>query len=646
MSRRIWFLFVLGLAVAACGGARPDAAGDGTVVVQMFDNRFSPEEISIPVGGSVTFVGAGRNAHNAVAVDGSWSTETAFGSLEQFEGDAVTLTFDRPGRYVFYCTFHGTAGGEGMAGVLVVGDPEASPAAQGVTDSDAPAAWSGVTRRVPADYATIQTAVDAADPGDLVLVEPGVYREKVTVTTPGLVIRGTDRNAVVIDGEFQRENGIEVFADGVAVENLTVRNATLNGVFWSGVRGFRASYVTAVDNGDYGIYAFDSSDGLFEHSYASGSPDSGFYIGQCDPCEVVIANVISEWNGLGYSGTNASGDLYIIESVWRYNVAGIVPNTLDSELLPPFHDVTIVGNLVHDNDNPDAPMFDAEWAAFGNGILLAGGRSSVVERNLVVNHAVSGIAVTPNLDTNFWMSFDNVVVDNVVRGSGRADLALAGPAGTGNCFADNDAATSLPVGLEVFQSCEGLRLPFLFELGGSTEQLGRVMENGLGTRPDNPVGSAPKPGPQPQMPGGADAPVRPATDVFASYPLDLASIDVPALPAGLVVDQGRTLTVFGVMFASVTSVFFGLYAYFLPFVLYAAWVAIALWDLARRQDLGRGATIGWTAAILVIPFVGVIAYYVVGRSPIPAWQRTTFVAGGFLAYLVILVVGAVVGGIV
>ena len=40
---------------------------------------------------------------------------------------------------------------------------------------------------------------------------------------------------------------------------------------------------------------------------------------------------------------------------------------------------------------------------------------------------------------------------------------------------------------------------------------------------------------------------------------------------------------------SVTSVFFGLYAYLLPFVLYAAWVTIALWDLlrsnpARAQD--------------------------------------------------------------
>lgn len=649
MSRRILLLAVGAVAVAAtvtaCGSSKVDSTADG-VVVEMLDNRFSQTEIHIPVGGSVTFVGAGRNPHNAVAADGSWSTESVFGSLEQYEGDAATLTFDTPGEYVFYCTFHGTADGQGMAGKLIVGDPNASPAAQGVGDTDAPADWSGVTHRVPGEYRTVQAAVDAAGPGDLVLIEPGVYREKVTVTTPGLVIRGTDRNQVIIDGEFQRENGIEIFADGVAVENLTVRNATFNGVFWNGVRGFRSSYVTAIDNGDYGIYAFDSADGLFEHSYASGSPDSGFYIGQCHPCEAVITDVLAEWNGLGYSGTNASGDLYILNSVWRYNVAGIVPNTLDSELLPPVREVTVMGNLVHDNDNADAPMFDAEWAAFGNGIVLAGGRDSLIARNRVVNHTVSGIAVTPNLDTNFWMSFDNVVRDNVVRGSGRADMALAGPAGTGNCFSGNDVETTLPVGLEVFQSCDGLRLPMLFDLGGSTEQLGRVMENGLGLRPDNPVGSAPKPGPQPQMPGGADAPVRPAVDVFASYPLDLDAIDVPALPAGLTIDQGRNLTVFGVLFASATSVFFGLYAYLLPFVLYAAWVAIALWDLARRQDLGRAGTVAWTAAILLIPFLGVVAYYVGGRSPIPAWQRATFVGGGFVAYLVILVVGAVVGGIV
>jgi hypothetical protein len=534
-----------------------------------------------------------------------------------------------------------------MAARLVVGDLAASAAAQGIAASTSPRDWSGVTIRVPEEHATIQGAVDAAGPGDLVLIGAGTYREAVEITTPGLVLRGVDRNAVVIDAGFESENVIRVYADGVAIENLTVMNGTANGVYWSGIRGYRASYVTAIDNGDYGIYAFDSSDGLFEHSYASGSPDSGFYIGQCDPCEAVIDRVLAEWNGLGYSGTNSSGDLYIVNSTWRYNTAGIVPNTLDSELLPPFHDVTIAGNLIHDNDNALAPMKDAQWSGMGNGIILAGGNRSLVLRNRVVNHPVNGIAVTPMLDDNFWTSSHNRIEGNVVEGSGRADLALAGPAGPGNCFVGNEAGTSLPVGLEVFATCDGLRLPVLYELAGSTEQLGRVAENGLGLRPDNPVGSAPKPGPQPTMPGGVDATVAPAVDVYEHHRVDLDDIGVPAMPAGLTIEAARGITLFGVLFGSVSSVFFGLYAYFLPFVLYAAWVTIALWDLFRDPTSpGKGRVLGWTAVILLVPFVGVIAYYVFGRSRIPAWQRVMLVAGGLGAYLIILGVGAVLGGVV
>ncbi len=635
---------VLLLLVVACGGvgAVPDP---GEVTVEMLDNRFSPAEIRVSVGAEVTFIGAGRNPHNAVAADGSWSTEESFGSLEQARGEAAVVRFDEPGEYAFFCTLHGTADGNGMAGRLVVGDVGASAAAQGAAESTAPSAWSGIVLRVPEDHPTIQAAVDAAGPGDLVLVGEGVYREGVEITTPGVVLRGVDRNEVIIDAEFQHENVVEGYADGVAVENLTVRNGTANGVYWAGIRGYRASYVTAVDNGDYGIYAFDSSDGVFEHSYASGSPDSGFYIGQCDPCEAVIDSVIAEWNGLGYSGTNASGELYIINSVWRYNTAGIVPNTLDSELLPPFHDVTIAGNLVHDNDNKLAPMKAAQWSGLGNGIILAGGNTSLVIRNRVVNHLVNGIAITPNLDRNFWSSSYNRIEGNVIDGSGRADIALAGPAGPGNCFTGNTLSTTLPVGLQSFATCDGLRLPLLYELAGSTEQLGRVMENGLGLRPDNAVGSAPKPEPQPNMPGGADAPVTPAVDVFANHPVDLDSIAVPDLPNGLAVDQPKGVILFGVLFGSITSVFFGLYAYLLPFVLIAAWVTVAIWDL-MRSNRGRGAVIGWTAVILLVPFLGVILYYVFGRPQLAVWQRWTLLAGGLGAYLVILAVGALVGGVV
>ncbi|HSJ35252.1 MAG TPA: right-handed parallel beta-helix repeat-containing protein [Acidimicrobiia bacterium] len=524
------------------------------------------------------------------------------------------------------------------------GDP--SPAALGDHATESPADWSGATRRVPSDYPTIQAAVDSADPGDLVLIASGVYREEVQVSTPGLILRGEDRNEVVIDGEFVRPNGIIVFADGVVVENLTLANATENGVIWTGVRGYRGSYLTAVDNQVYGIYAFDSGDGLFEHSYASGSPDAGFYIGQCDPCEAVITDSIAEWNGLGFSGTNASGELYLVNSVWRHNVAGIVPNTLDTELLPPFHDVTIAGNLIHDNGNAGAPSFTSEWSGYGNGVILAGGNDSLVTRNRIFNHPANGVAITPNLSRNFWMSGGNRVESNVIEGSGRADVALAGPASVGNCFGDNGDATSLPVGLDVFQSCDGLRLPVLFELAGSTEQLGRIAESELGWKQEVTPDMVPKPGPQPGMPGGAEAPPIPAVEVFAGVRPDVSALPVPDMPADTTVDQERGIKLFGVLFASAAGIFFGLYAYLLPFALYAAWVGLALWDLARRDDLVKGAIIGWTAAILLVPFLGVIIYHLFSRSPIPRWQRITYVLGGLAAYLVILGVGALVGGIV
>src|SRR6266545_1820551 len=350
-------------------------------------------------------------------------------------------------------------------------------------------------------------AVNAASPGDLVLVGPGVYREEVKVTIPSLVIRGTDRNQVVVDGEFRRPNAISVTADGVAVENLTVRNAVANGLFWTGVTGYRASYVTASANGDYGIYAFGSRDGVFEQSYASGSPDAGFYIGQCNPCEAVIDGVVSESNALGYSGTNAS-DLDIVRSVFRHNWAGIVPNTGDYELLPPFRDVRIVGNLVQDNGNRAAPGAHVEWSGFGNGIVLAGGNDSLVQRNRVLDHPNHGILVTPNLDEHFWTSAGNQVRDNVIAGSGRADLALAGPAGAGNCFSGNTVRSTVPVGLQAFQSCGGLRLPMRMDLSTPLQSLGLVAEANLDAFPHHRSQDAPPAPPQPQMAHRPGAPGR------------------------------------------------------------------------------------------------------------------------------------------
>jgi hypothetical protein len=408
---------------------------------------------------------------------------------------------------------------------------------------------------VPDEYATIQEAVDTAVAGDLVLIAPGVYNEAVDVTTDEITIRGVDRNETILDGEFELENGIRVLgANGVAVENLTARNYAFNGFFWTGVEGYRGSYLTAYRNGDYGVYAFDSTVGLFEKSYASGSPDAGYYIGQCFPCDAVIDDVVAEYNGLGYSGTNAGGNLVIVNSTWRFNRAGIVPNSGSYELCFPERETTIVGNIVHSNQQGDTPAIDAALLAMGNGILIAGGDRNVIERNLVFDHDITGIALVPfpeddpsfpqpetdpgpceptkddappteEVEGILWNASDNIVRDNVVSDSRLADLGVGFADPMGNCFAGNTFATTAPVDLEVQAACDD---PVVTDFSAGALDLGALI--GREKPPAGDFKTTPVPGPQENMPDALTAPARPATDVPPT--IDLAAIKVPERPAG------------------------------------------------------------------------------------------------------------------
>ena len=120
-----------------------------------------------------------------------------------------------------------------MIGTVAVGDAPLPGGTGSVTpEIEQPPAGFSDTVRVPHDEPTIQAGVDAVKPGGMVLVAPGVYDEQVTVTTPYITIRGENRNTTIIDGDFERANGIQVIeADGVVIQNLTARNYLLNGFF-------------------------------------------------------------------------------------------------------------------------------------------------------------------------------------------------------------------------------------------------------------------------------------------------------------------------------------------------------------------------------------------------------------------------------
>ncbi|HVM21294.1 MAG TPA: right-handed parallel beta-helix repeat-containing protein [Egibacteraceae bacterium] len=307
------------------------------------------------------------------------------------------------------------------------------------------------------EFATIQAAVDAANAGDFIFVEPGTYDGDVVIPEgkEGLTIRGRDRNGVVLDGKFEQKVAITALADNVTMENMTARNFTGNGFYWRSVDGYEGRYLTTYRVGLYGIYAFDSVNGRFEKSLASGSGDAAFYIGQCRPCDAVIDDVIGEWSALGYSGTNAGGNLTIQNSVWRLNGAGIMPNSLDSQRDPPQRGGSrIINNLIEDNGNAETPGKGIAGAVIGHGVGVAGGADNVIENNVIRNNSDYGVVIFPIPGGSMvYLPNDNTVQNNVFENNGAADMALSSGNGTGNCFSNNEHTTTAPANLEQNYPC-------------------------------------------------------------------------------------------------------------------------------------------------------------------------------------------------
>jgi hypothetical protein len=59
-----------------------------------------------------------------------------------------------------------------------------------------------------------------------------------------------------------------------------------------------------------------------------------------------------------------------------------------------------------------------------------------------------------------------------------------------------------------------------------------------------------------------------------------------------------------ILASSAWQLVFGLYGCLLSLALFAARISLAIWDLARRDDLSRPAIVAWIVAVLDVPFAG------------------------------------------
>ncbi|MGK5533159.1 right-handed parallel beta-helix repeat-containing protein [Streptomyces sp. URMC 129] len=405
-----------------------------------------------------------------------------------------------------------------------------------------------VTIRVPADAPTISDAVSLARPGDLVLVAPGVYHESVLIDTERITLRGESRAEVVIDGQLRRPNGVVVTAPGVAVENLTVRNNTHNGVLVTGsaaavdalpgsggydtgdepvnlLDSFRVSHVTATRNGLYGIYAFSAQNGVIEHSYTSGGADSGIYVGQCRPCRIVVRDNVSELNAVGYEGTNASGDMYVVGNRLVGNRVGLTINSDHQEKLLPQRDAVIAGNLIADNQQPQTPeQADGGW---GIGIGVDGGSDNRFIRNRVTGNSNAGLVITATADLT---ADRNQITDNTFTANG-VDIGWTFPTATGgqgNCLEGNELRTTVPAGLASTASCP---VP-------ATSPTPSGSWRGPAAPAGIPFTDVAEPGPQPEFPGAGTT----GATVVPDVPVLPVIADIALPSPSLLADGARVQT--------------------------------------------------------------------------------------------------------
>ncbi|WP_405966834.1 right-handed parallel beta-helix repeat-containing protein [Streptomyces sp. NBC_00015] len=335
---------------------------------------------------------------------------------------------------------------------------------------------------------SIQKAVDAAQPGDTVLLTYGTYHESVEVSTPGLTLRGVGRGTVLEPevgastgtapstgsgaaktgktgkaGKAANScaaggNGICVVGtkdhnvDDVTVASLTVSGFAKTGLYATEADGLTVRRVTAVKNGVWGIATEHSVHGVFRNNTARDNGDAGLFLantvkeeqGATDTEGTVVEHNRLEGNRIGVT-VRRLRNLTLAGNHLTGNCAGVF--VVGDENKPKAGFVTVRDNRIERN-NKSCPKTARLDALQGSGIVLTGAEDSLVTRNVIKDNVgkspLSGGIV---LFKSFvgTTSERNRISDNLLRGNS-PDLVNT-DTGKGNTFEGNSCRTSKPAGL-------------------------------------------------------------------------------------------------------------------------------------------------------------------------------------------------------
>jgi parallel beta-helix repeat protein len=281
------------------------------------------------------------------------------------------------------------------------------------------------TLRVPQEHQTIQAAIDAAVPGDRVLVDDGIYYESLLISK-ALILESVNGSEFSIISGSASMNTIEVTASDVTIRGLGVENLapdSVAGIYYAagadngqvintrcaetmvdevpdvgvritGANQIKVSGLNCDVRGLHGILAEQFSGGEFTDNHISQQDEFGVYVSHAQ--DLVINGNQIRANGESGIYVRESGNGVIQANISSDHQNNDSPNADETGIYLVFsEDFLVADNVLTDNG------YSGIWVSGSNGVQVTGNNVSGTTYALYMNGGYYN-EVTDNQSHQNW----------------------------------------------------------------------------------------------------------------------------------------------------------------------------------------------------------------------------------------------------